>query len=98
MDVEISVVPVLAGRELIFFIVAGIRLCFGVVMKTVLVHTNVLVIAEQSLHTLKACSVSHTALPVSRLGMVRSWVGTQTGQLTQTGQRDIPYHMTSSQQ
>jgi len=26
----------------------------------------------------------------------RSWEGTELGQLTQTGQRDIPYNMTSS--
>jgi len=25
----------------------------------------------------------------------RSWEGTELGQLTETGQRDIPYHMTS---
>jgi len=28
-------------------------------------------------------------------GYTRSWDGTQLGQLTQTGQRNIPYHMTS---
>jgi len=26
----------------------------------------------------------------------RSWEGTELGQLTKTGQKDIPYHMTSS--
>jgi len=33
--------------------------------------------------------------PASRLGMHRSWEGTQLGQLTPTDQKDIPYHMTS---
>ena len=28
-------------------------------------------------------------------GYTRSWEGTQPGQLTQVGQRDIPYHMAS---
>ena len=42
----------------------------------------------------QAFSVSHPTPPASRLGVHRSWDGTQTGQLTPTDQRDIPYHMT----
>jgi len=40
----------------------------------------------------KVFSASQT-FPVGRCTSI--WEGTQQGQLTQTGQRDIPYHMTS---
>lgn len=33
---------------------------------------------------------SHTALPVRRLGCTRRWKGTEAGQLTQIGQREVP--------
>lgn len=79
-----------AGRELIFSTVAGIRLCFGTVVKTAWVTQGC---SSDCLHSLQASSVSHTALPAS--GWVRHWEGTGTGQLTQTAQRDLPFHPTS---
>jgi len=66
---------VLTGAELIFFIVAGIVMCFGYVMKTVLITHQCLAIAEQCLHSIKAFLVSHTAPPVSRLGVQKKLGG-----------------------
>lgn len=48
------------------------------------------VIAEQCLCSVEGFSVSHAALPASRLGAHNSWQGT-----TPTEQRDIPHHTTS---
>jgi len=49
--------------------------------------------AEQGLHSVKTFSASHTAPPASRLGVHKSWEGTELGQLTPTDLRDIPYLM-----
>lgn len=57
---------------------------------------SVFAIAEHYLHYIKAVSVSHTALPVRRLGCTRSWEGTLPGQLTPTNQRNIPSHLIPS--
>lgn len=59
---------VLAEIELIFFIVVGMVLCFGLVNRTALKTniTDVIVGVKKCLHRLKVFSVSHTALPVSR--------------------------------
>ena len=85
---------VLAGIELIVFIAANMGLCFGFVLKTVLI-IEVFTIAEQCLHKAKAFSAPHTTTPASSWGCTRSWEGTQPGQLTPTDRRDIPYHMMS---
>ena len=73
--------------KLTFFVAACTVLGFASVAKTVLVTH------QQCLHSVKAFSCSPHS-KVSRLGMRRGWVGTQSIQLTQTDQRDIPYHMT----
>ena len=63
---------VLAGLELIFFIVASMVLCFGFVLGTVLVtQVNVFITAEQRLHRAKAFSAHHTTLPVRETGGVQ---------------------------
>jgi len=68
-------VLVLAGTQLNFFTV----LCFGFVTKTVLIFYlgDVLAIAEQCLHSIKAFSASHPTPPVSRLE-VRERLGGDT--------------------
>jgi len=54
--------------ECIFFIEAYTVLCFGFVLKTVLI-TRVLTITEQFLHSIKAFLVSQPSLTANRLGM-----------------------------
>lgn len=49
-------VPVLNGTELISFTVVGVGLCFGFVLKTILIHRTIFDIAEQVLHKAKAFS------------------------------------------
>jgi len=44
----------------------------------------------------KAFCVSHSAVPVSRLGVDKSFGGdTAAGQLTPADQRDVPHHITA---
>ena len=62
-------VLVLAG--IIFFIVAGMGLCFGFVLETALLIQGCFVIAEQCLHRVKAFSASHPTPPANRLGAVQ---------------------------
>ena len=86
---------VLAGIELIFFIVASMGLCFGFVLETVLI------IEMFSLLLSRAYTESRPFLlltpPRQRggWGCTRSWEGTQPGQLTPTDKRHIPDHRTS---
>ena len=82
------VVLISAGIELIFFLVAGTVLCFGFRMRIMLITHRCFSCCWAVLTLVKDFSASH-ALPA------RSWEGAQPGQLTQTGQRDIPYHVTS---
>ena len=56
-----------ARMELIFFLVAGIVLCFGFSLRRTLITQDVLVTAEQCLHKVRAFSAPHTTPPVSRL-------------------------------
>jgi len=72
-------VLVLAGIESIFFIVADMGLCFGFLLKTVLITQGSFSTAEQCLHRVKTFSAPHTTPPASRLGDTRSWEGTQLG-------------------
>jgi len=88
-------VLVLAGVELIFFTVASMRLCFGFVLKTVSI------IGKSSFLLSSAYTVSRPFLlltpPHQRVGWgcIRSWEGTQPGQLTPADQRDVPYRRMS---
>ena len=90
---HLGIVLVLAGIELIFFMVASMGLCFGFVLKTVLIIQGYFSYSEQCLHRVKVFSASHPTPPARRLGGTRSWEGTQLGQLTPTDQRDISDHM-----
>jgi len=45
------------------------EICFGFVMKAVLVRQGCFSYAEQGLHSAKACSAPHPAPPASGLGM-----------------------------
>ena len=84
-------VLILAGVELIFFRVASMRLHFGSVLKT----------GKFSLLLSSAYTMSRPFLlltpPHQRVGWgcTRSWDGTLLGQLAQTNQRGISYHMKS---
>lgn len=71
----------------VFFIAVHMVLWFRFVTKTVLVtHANVLFIAEQCLHSIRAFSVSYsTPVTVNRLGMHNRLGGNTTRQITQTG-------------
>ena len=88
---------VLAGIELIFFIVPSMGLCFGFVPKTVLIdNTGMFLLLLSSAYTESRLFLLLT--PPHKWvgwGCTRSWEGTQLGQLTPTDQRAIPYHMTS---
>ena len=90
----VSIVLVSAGIELIFFVVAGMGLCFGFVLKTVL-------IIQFSLLLSSAYTASRPPLLLTpprhgaSWGSTRSWEGTQPGQLAPTDQRDIPHHTAS---
>lgn len=55
--------------QLSFFLVADVGLCFGFVMKNVLITQEVLIIGEQGSHSIKAFSVPHTTPAARRLGM-----------------------------
>ena len=76
---------ILAGIESIFFTAAGMGLCFGFVLETVLIIVGfvfviaVFVIAEQCLHSLRAFSASHSTPPVSRLGVHKELEGDKAG-------------------
>ena len=70
---------IVAGCGLIFFIVASMGLCFGIVLKTVWMQWDVLVAAEQCSHRVKAFCASHTALPASRLGVHKKMGGDTAG-------------------
>lgn len=48
--------PVLNGTELISFTVVGMELCFGFLLKTILIYRIIFAIAEQALHKAKAFS------------------------------------------
>ena len=92
-DLGVLVVLLLAETELIFFIGASMELCFGFVLKTVLIiqacfcYCSAVLTQSQGLFCFSHQRVGW--------GCTRSWEGTQLGQLTPTDQRDIPYHMTS---
>ena len=56
---------------------------------------DVLVTAEQCLHSVKAFSAPHTAHQQGGWGCTSSWDRTQLGELTPADQRDSPHHITS---
>lgn len=77
--------------ELIFFLVAGVILCCGFSLK-IMWMTPVFQLLQSVAYTK---SQSFQLLTAKSWEYTRSWDGTQTGQLTQTRQRDIPYAMGS---
>jgi len=89
-------VLVLAEVELISFIVARMGLCFGFVLKIVLITQRCFLLLLSSAHTASRSFLLLT-LPHQRVGWgcTRIWEGTQPGQLTAAGQTDMPYDMTS---
>ena len=82
-----------AGIELIFFTVAGMGLCFGFVLKTVLITQGCFLYCSYT----EPRPFLLLPPPQQRAGWggTRSWEGTQLGQLTPTDHRDIPDHMVS---
>ena len=93
LNLQFNTVLVLAGIELIFFIVASVGLRFGFVLETALViqacfHYCRAVLRESGPFLLLTPPHQQVGW-----GCTRSWEGTQLGQLTPTAQRDIPDHM-----
>ena len=71
---------VLAGIELMFFIVASMGLCFGFVLEAVLItQRDVSVTAEQPLPRAKAFSAPHPTPPARRLGGHKELAGDTAG-------------------
>ena len=90
-----GIVLVLAGVELIFFIVASMGLCFGFIcVGNSVGNTGMFQLLLSSAYTASRPFLLLTP-PHQGVGWgcTRSWEGTQLGQLTPTDQRDIPYHM-----
>ena len=85
---------VLAGIELIFFIVAGMGLRFGFVLKTVLIIEVFSLLLSSAYTESRPFLLLTPPHQWAGWGCTRSWEGTQPGQLTPTDQRDIPHHMT----
>lgn len=69
---------------------SSVGLCFGLMLKTVLITQGCFINADQGLHRAKAFSTPH---PLQLC--TRSWEGTQLGQLTPSDQGDIADHMVS---
>jgi len=82
-----QVVLVSAAIELIFFLLANVVLCFGFGVKIMLITYKCfqLLLGGQALFSFSCWPARYTG----------SWEGTQLGQLTQTGQKDILFHMMS---
>ena len=95
-DIQNPSMLIFAGIELIFFIGASMRICFGFVLKTVLImqrcfryHWAVLT-QSQGLF----CFSHHTP-PASRLGVHKKLGGDTARTADPTDQREIPCHMMS---
>jgi len=84
-----------AGAESIFFIMSG--MCFGFRRKTMLITHGCFSYCWAVLCKAKTFQFFSFLCCSASEGVVgrRSWVGTEPGQLTQTGQGNIPYCMTS---
>jgi len=80
-------VLVLAGIEIIFFIVSSMGSCFGFVLKTVSMTQGCF-----CHYQVKAFSAPHTTPPASGLGVHKKLGGDTAGT---TDQKDSPYCMTS---
>jgi len=85
----------LAGIELIFFILAGMGLCFGFVLKTILITLGCFSCFPAVLTQSGPFLLLVPPHQQVGWGCTRSWEGTQLGQLTSGDQRDVPYRMTS---
>ena len=70
---------VLAGIELIFFIIARMGLCFGFVLKTVLMFSGTFLLLLSSAYTESRPSLLLTAPPARRLGMHKKLGGDTAG-------------------
>lgn len=67
----------LAGRELVFFLVISMRLCL--VLEAYSQYRDVLALAEQSLHRVKAFGASHPTPPEAGLGLHKELGGNTVG-------------------
>jgi len=74
-----ELVLVLATTELIFFIVAHMVLCFGLVIKAVLITQGCLLLLLNSATKVKAISASHATPPKSRLRVNQELEGDTAG-------------------
>ena len=81
--------------ELTFFSVAGAGLCFGCGVRAMLMAHGWGWLVLGDVHTESRTSQVLRPCQGEGWGVTGNWEGTQPGQLTQTSQRDIPYHGTS---
>lgn len=83
----------LPGMELTFFVAACVVLCFAFVAKATLVTHQCFGCCWTTLtqHQGFLSQLTQTQRSIG-WGCVRGWKGTQLGQLSPAGQRDIPYH------
>jgi len=76
----------------VFSPVAGRLLCFVFRMRIISITHQCFSCCWAVLTWSQGLSDSHAVWPVRSWRCTRSWKGTEQGQLTQTHQRDIPYH------
>lgn len=80
------------GWEFIFFSQQPLYCVLDLWQKQSLWGTSVLRVAEQRLHSSKAFSVSHSALPVNRVGVHRELGGDTTKHINRADQNDALQH------
>lgn len=78
----------LAGVELIFFIISGMDLCFGFLIKTLMIIQRCFCYFEQGLDRVKAFSASHS--PQTSQGVPKDLGEGTAGTADHTDHRDIP--------
>ena len=83
--------PGLGCYRVNYFLNSWHVLCFGFRMRIMLIIQPCLVAAEQCLHQGPFSFLCHSASK----GCTRNWEGTESGQLTRTDQKYIPYHLIS---
>lgn len=83
------------GIKLIFFLQSGMVLCFGFRMCILLITHHYSSCCWAVLHRAEDFFASGDALPARRWRCTRNWEGTDSGQLTQTDETDVLYHIAS---
>ena len=85
----------LGSDIVILFVQAYMMVCFGFLMKIMMTTHQCFICCWAVLHRANDALASHAALLVRALGMHKDCKGTELGELTQSDQKDAPYHMAS---